>query len=192
MAQDVPFFELKGAIESLLSLFILPGGPEAVTFTHEAPDWLQPGRSASALLNSEPIAYFGELSQQQTQQRKLRQPVYVANIDLARLYSLPLRRATSRDLSRFQAVERDFSLVFPDTIQWKTVADAIHALAIPEMQSLRPVEVWRDAKKHPGVYSLLVRTTFQSYERTLRDEELTTWSTRIIDTLTRLGGTLRA
>jgi len=192
MAQDVPFFELKGAIESLLSLFTLPGGTEAVTFTPDAPAWLQPGRSATALLNNHSIAHFGELAQTQAQHRKLRQPVYLAQIDLATLYDLPLRKITAHDLSRYQAVERDFSFVFPDAVQWHTIASAIEALAIPELQSLKPIEVWRNEKKYSGVYSLLVRTVFQSHDRTLRDEELTAWSTQIIETLTKRGGTLRA
>ncbi len=191
-AQSPLFFELKGAIESVLSLFTPPGGPSAIAFTAEAPAWLEPGRSATALLNNQPIAHFGELTASETQKRKLRQPVYLAQLDLAKLYELPLKKITAHDLSRFQAVERDFSFVFPDTTQWHTIAYAIRALAIPELQSLKPIEVWRDAKKYPGVYSLLLRTVFQSHDRTLRDDELTQWSTQIIETLTALGGTLRA
>jgi len=191
IAADAPFFELKGAIESLLSLFTLPGGPSALSFTPEAPAWLQPGRSATALLNNHPIAHFGELVHTQREARKLRQPIYLAQLDLAALYELTLKKITAHDLSRFQAVERDFSFVFSDTIQWHAVASAIHALAIPELQSLKPIEVWRDQKKYPGVYSLLLRTVFQSNDRTLRDEELTDWWTKIIAALTALGGTIR-
>jgi phenylalanyl-tRNA synthetase beta chain len=190
--QDAPFFELKGAIESLLSLFTPPGGPAALTFTTEAPAWLQPGRAATALLNNQPIARFGELAHTLRDQRKLRQPVYLAQLDLARLYELPLKQVTAHDLSRYQAVDRDFSFIFPDAVQWQAVAGAIHALAIPELQTLKPVEVWRNEKKYPGVYSLLTRAVFQSSERTLRDEELTAWSSAIIETLTSLGGTIRA
>jgi phenylalanyl-tRNA synthetase beta chain len=231
VAADAPFFELKGAIESLLSLFdlnaanaalhrivvsekesskelssrpeeaLLPPEPrdprissapaQTLTFSAEAPAWLQPGRSATALLNNHPIAHFGELAHTQRDARKLRQPIYLAQLDLAALYQLPLKKITAHDLSRFQAVERDFSFVFSDTIQWQAVASAIHALAIPELQSLKPIEVWRDAKKYPGVYSLLLRTVFQSNDRTLRDEELTDWWTKIIAALTALGGTIR-
>jgi phenylalanyl-tRNA synthetase beta chain len=224
-AEDAPFFELKGAIESLLSLFDLreprtsdskPGvsrseekelslRPEAaveepavstipqpaITFTPEAPTWLQPGRSATVLLNNHPIAHFGELAHTQKEARKLRQPLYLAQIDLAALYNLPLKKITAHDLSRYQAVERDFSFVFPDTTQWQAVSDAIHALSIPELQSLKPIEVFRDPKKYPGVYSLLLRTVFQSNDRTLREDELTDFWTRIIAALTALGGTLR-
>ncbi|MBB5343421.1 phenylalanine--tRNA ligase subunit beta [Tunturibacter empetritectus] len=244
IAADAPFFELKGAIESLLSLFDLNADsqknpdsgknpsfrseaargafppdvlasskesssrPEAaflpperrdprissvqpLTFSAVAPAWLQPGRSATALLNNHPIAHFGELVHTQKESRKLRQPLYLAQLDLAALYALPLKKITAHDLSRYQAVERDFSFVFPDATQWQTVSDAIHALSISELQSLKPIEVWRDAKKYPGVYSLLLRTVFQSNERTLREDELTDWWTRIIAALTALGGTIR-
>jgi phenylalanyl-tRNA synthetase beta chain len=190
-AQSPHFFELKGAIESILSLFTPPGGPSAVTFTAESPAWLQPGRSATALVNNQPIAYLGELATAEAAHRKLRQPVFLAQLDLAKLYELPLKKITAHDLSRFQAVERDFSFVFPDAVQWHTIASAIHAFAIPELQSFKPVEVWRNAK-FPGVYSLLLRTVFQSHDRTLRDEELNQWSTQIIESLTALGGTLRS
>ena len=138
---------------------------------------------------------FGELARAERERRKLRQPVYVAEIDLAGLYALPLKKVTARELSRFQAVERDFSFTFPDTMQWATIATAIRALAIPELDRLTPEEIFRDAKGKsvpPSHYALLLRCVFQSHERTLREEELTAWWTAIIATLTGLGGTIRA
>jgi phenylalanyl-tRNA synthetase beta chain len=194
-ATDAPIFELKGAIESLLSLFTLTGGPAALTFTTASvPAWLQPGRGATALLNNTHIAHFGELSTAEAAKRKLRQPIFLAQLDLAALYTLPLKRVTAHDLSRFQAAERDFSFTFPDTTQWHTIAAAIEALSIPELQSLKPIEVFRDPKGKAvpaGHYSLLLRAVFQSHERTLTEDELTTWQSAIITTLTGLGGTLR-
>jgi phenylalanyl-tRNA synthetase beta chain len=191
-AAEAPIFELKGVIESLLSLFTAPGGPSALTFTTEAPAWLEPDRAATALLNNQPIARFGELVKSQQEARKLRQPIYLAQIDLAALYELPLKQVTAREISRYQAVERDFSVVFPNNVHWHTIADAIQALAIEELRSIKPAEVWRNEKKYPGVYSLLIRTVFQSLDRTLRDDELNAWQSRIVATLTQLGGTVRS
>jgi phenylalanyl-tRNA synthetase beta chain len=190
-AQDAAVFELKGGIESLLSLFACG----EVSFAADAPRWLQAGRSATALLDGQPVAQFGELSASETARRKLRQPVYLAQIDLAKLYALPLRQVTAREISRFQAVERDFSFTFPDAMQWQTIASAIRALAIPELQRLAPTEIFRDAKGKSvplGYYAILLKCVFQSNERTLREDELTTWWSDIIAALTRLGGTIRA
>jgi phenylalanyl-tRNA synthetase beta chain len=186
---DAPFFELKGAIESLLRLFDLGGA--VLTFTAEAPAWLEAGRSAAAVLAGKPIACFGELAAAERETRKLRQPVFLAEIDLAALYTLPLRRATAHELSRFQAVERDFSFVFPDTVAWGAVAGAIELLGIAELRSFNPAELWRDHKKYPGVHSLLLRCVFQSNQRTLREDELAQWSTWLIAALGALGAVLR-
>jgi phenylalanyl-tRNA synthetase beta chain len=186
---DAPFYELKGVVESLLGLFDLNG--TTVTFTGDAPAWLQPGRSATVLLGGAPVACFGELAARQGHQRKLRQPVFLAEVDLARLYALPSRKVTARELSRFQAVERDFSFTLPDSIQWQDVTSAVHAVAPAELQRLAPIEVWRDSKKYPGVHSLLLRCVFQSHERTLQEQELSGWSAAIIAALTALGGVLR-
>ncbi len=188
MAEDAPFFEMKGAIESVLRLFAV----DEVALVADAPKWLEAGRAATVNVGGKAIACFGELAASEAARLKLRQPVYLARVDLDTLYSFPLRRAMARELSRFQAVERDFSFTFPDAVEWHSVAKALDSLGIAEMQSARPAEVWRDRKKFPGVYSLLVRVVFQSLERTLRDEELTAWSARIIDALTGLGGALRA
>jgi phenylalanyl-tRNA synthetase beta chain len=194
-ATDAPFFELKGAMESVFSLFTLPGGVAGLSFAAEAPQWLQPGRSATALLNGQPVAYLGELVHTQREARKLRQPIYLAQLDLAKLYELPLKKVTAHDLSRFQAVERDFSFTFPDSMQWHTIAAAIHALAIPELQRLSPTEIFRDpkGKSVPSAhYALLLKCVFQSHDRTLREDELTGWWSTIIAALTELGGAIRA
>jgi len=190
-AKDAAFFELKGVVESLLSLF----ATDSVTFSPDTPAWLEPGRSSTALAGGNAIAHFGELAQSQREARKLRQPAWLAEIDLAALYALPLKRATARELSRFQAVERDFSFTFADTVEWHTIADALERLNIAEMTRRTPVEVFRDAKSAAvpaGHYALLLRCVFQSNERTLREDELTGWSASIMAALAGLGGVMRA
>jgi phenylalanyl-tRNA synthetase beta chain len=195
-AVDAPVFELKGVIESLASLFTLPGGESGLSFaTANTPAWLEPGRAAIALLNGKPLAVFGEVTASERESRKLRQPVYLAQLDLARLYELPLRRVTAHDLSRYQAVERDFSFIFADSVAWSGIAEAIRKLAIPELTRLTPEEIFRDPKGKAvaqGQYSLLLRTVFQSQDRTLREEEIAGWTARIVDALKALGGTQRA
>ncbi len=190
---DAPFYELKGAVESLVTLFNTQGDP--LIFTSDAPAWLQPGRSAKAFLGGTPLASFGELSAAQTSRRKLRQPVFLAEIHLALLYALPLRTAVARELSRFQVVERDFSFTFADTTSWADVEEVIRSLSLAALTSLAPVEIFRDPKGRSvpaGSYALLLRCVFQSHERTLNEEELTGWWSAIIAALTALGGAIRA
>jgi phenylalanyl-tRNA synthetase beta chain len=143
-------------------------------------------------LNGPPFATFGQLSSTETARRKLRQPVYLAELRLDELLKLPLRHVLARELSRYQAVERDFSFTFADATQWQSIAASIHALTIPELQHLEAVEIFRDAKKNPGHFSILIRVVFQSNDRTLVDTELAAWSSSIITALEALGGVLRS
>jgi phenylalanyl-tRNA synthetase beta chain len=190
-ANDALFYEMKGALETLLAKF-----SGAVTFdAQELPAWIEAGRGARALLDGEAVAWFGELSAVESQRRKLRQTCVLAEVRAAALLTRPLRQRVSRELSRFQAVERDFSFVFSDEVRWDAIAGALAGLGIGEMLSVAPVEIFRDAKGKAvaaGHYSVLVRVRFQSNERTLTEEEIAGWTERVVGALTGLGGVQRA
>ena len=146
-------------------------------------------------MGSRRVGFFGELSAAESGARKLRQPCVLAELEAAVLLQLPLRQPALRELSRFQAVERDLSFVLPDAVTWDAVEAAVRGLGIAELQSLAPVEIFRDREGKAiaaGHYSLLWRMVFQSTERTLTEEELAGWQERIVAALTALGGVHRA
>jgi phenylalanyl-tRNA synthetase beta chain len=190
-AEDALFYEAKGAVEALLAKFA-----GVVTFDAEAlPGWVAPGRGARALLDGAVVAVFGELAAAELQARKLRQAVVLAEVDAQALHGAALRQPVVGELSRYQAVERDFSFVFLDAVRWAAIDGALRGLNLNELRSVVPVEIFRDAKGKAvasGSYSLLVRLAFQSGERTLTEDELTSWSEAIIAKLKELGGTQRA
>ncbi|AFL86995.1 phenylalanyl-tRNA synthetase, beta subunit [Terriglobus roseus DSM 18391] len=191
-AADALFFEVKGAVEDVLARFVLP----AVSFTGDGlPAWIEGGRGAAIKVESKTIGWLGELTNTERERRKLKEVAVVAEINIPALYEYALRQPSAQEPSRYQAVERDFSFLFADTVQWKDVDAAIRALGIAEMISLAPVEIFRDAKGKAvarGEYSLLLRTVFQSPERTLREEEITAWQDAIVASLLKLGGRHRA
>jgi phenylalanyl-tRNA synthetase beta chain len=190
-AEDALLYELKGALEALLARFAGEVSFDAAGL----PAWIAPGRGGRALLDGAWVATFGELSAAEMQARKLRQACVVAVVDAAHLLATPLRQPVIRELSRFQAVERDFSFVFPDAVGWGAIDAGLRALSIADLRRVMPMEIFRDPKGKAvaaGSYSLLVRVVFQSNERTLTEDELTQWSEAIVKQLTKLGGTQRA
>ena len=158
------------------------------------PAWLHPGRSARAVLDGATLGWFGQLHPAEADRRKLKQPVFLGEFWLDRLYHQSLRQPLIRELSRYQPVRRDFSVILPDSVTWARLRTAIESLPIPELQSLAPKEILRDRKGKlvpHGHYSLLLGVVFQSHERTLREEEVQAWSQQIIAALEALGGKLR-
>jgi phenylalanyl-tRNA synthetase beta chain len=190
-AEDSLFYEIKGTLETLLSRF-------AGSVTFEAagtPTWISPGRGAKVLLDGKTVAVFGELSASELQARKLRQTCVIANVDSQILLGTALKQPVVKELSRYQAVERDFSFTFSDAVRWEQIDSALRGLAIAEMKKLEPVEIFRDAKGKAvaaGSYSLLTRVVFQSGERTLTEEEIAGWQAQIVAKLAGLGGVQRA
>lgn len=190
---DVDFYDLKGALEELLHGFssrslYFDRFPAESGLT---PAWLHPGRSARAVLDGSTVAFFGQLHPDLASARKLRQPVFIAELYLDRLYKQPLRSPLFEELSRFQAVRRDFSLLVPDAVPYGAIAEALAALPIPELKSYKPREVLRGDRVPAGHYSLLLGAVFQSHERTLRDEDLQSWSQQVITTMQQFGAQLR-
>jgi phenylalanyl-tRNA synthetase beta chain len=76
-------------------------------------------------------------------------------------------------------------------VTFAALRQAAEALQVRELVNFQPVEIFRGGAISAGSYSILLRATFQSVERTLRDEEVASWSERVIGALQRLGGTLR-
>jgi phenylalanyl-tRNA synthetase beta chain len=190
------FFDLKGTVEEILERFA-PRSFYFDTFPASAgmiPAWLHPGRAARVVADGLTIGWFGQLNPAEAQQRKLRQSVYIGEIYLDRLYRLPLRQPIAQELSRYQPVERDFSFVFADAVRWQSIAEALGNLRIAELTRFSPREIFRDPaqKGQTGHYSILIRVTFQALERTLRDEELQSFSQAVTAALTSLGGQQRA
>jgi len=111
---------------------------------------------------------------------------------LDRLYRHPLREPRYQRISKFPAVERDFSLVFDDAVSFERIHAGVAGLALSELQSFVPAEIYRGEKVGAGKYSVLLHAEFQSQERTLRDDEVAQWSAQIIASLEKLGGVLRA
>jgi len=189
---DALFYELKGALEKLFARFRIAAPVYSQT---NLPSWIEPGRGATISIEGQIVAVLGELSSAEASKRKLRQPVWLAEVNLAKLFAFPLRTPVAHEISRYQAVERDFSFVFPDAVTWAAVEARIREWSTPELLRVTPVEIFRDPKGKAvdtGHYSLLTRVVFQSQERTLRDEELTAWSAQIILGLVSLGGKHRA
>jgi phenylalanyl-tRNA synthetase beta chain len=194
--KPVDFYLVKGAVEDLLSKFsarskyidAFPVDAELL------PQWLHPGRAARAVIDGLTVGYFGQLHPSEADPRKLKQPVFIGELYLDRLYKQTLCQPAARELSRYQAVQRDFSFTFPDAVNWAEIADALDRLAIPELVSYEPKEVLRDAKGEripKGHYSLLLGTVFQSETRTLREEDLQSYSSAVVQALQKAGGRLR-
>jgi len=192
--RTIDFHDVKGAVEQVLARFqtrtvYFDRFPAEAGLT---PEWLHPYRAARVVVEGTTVGWFGQLHPREAAARKLREAVIAGELYLDRLYKLPLRKPAAREISRFQPVRRDFSLVLDKSIPWEMIDRALAALRIPELVEWRVREVFRDAKMGEREYSLLMGATFQASDRTLREEELQSFQAQVVEVVGRAGARLRS
>ncbi len=189
--EPVNFFHVKGDIEQLLAAFDIPANAAPVTYDRTVPAWLHPGRAARARIAGTTVAIFGQLHPEVGAARKLKPEVFVAEVFVEALYQLALRQPAYTPVSKYPAIERDFSFVLPEGVEFESIRHKLSALEIAELTQILPAETFRGGSLPAGTYSFLLRVRFQSAERTLRDDEVASWSQQIVQSVELLGGALR-
>jgi phenylalanyl-tRNA synthetase beta chain len=189
-AREFGFADLKGDLDRI--------GELAGGFSWQAagPTWLAGAKAAQISHGKSPVGLAGQLAQRVADQLKLRQAIFIAELQLEPLlagieaYRAPRRFAP---IPRFPAVERDFSLVLADVTTFAQVSEVILALGIQELRQVEPADLFRGGQVPAGKFSLMIRVTFQSMEITLTDAQISEFSSRIVTALeSQLGATLRA
>ena len=195
-AREYQFADLKGDLDALGELL---GG---FNWKHDGPKWMSVSRSAHLASpeysrDAVAIGVAGQLSKRVAEKFKLRQDVFLAELDLDPLYACYFQLKNDRrysPLPRYPAVERDFSLLFKDQgVTFRHVAGAIHHLNFPEVASVQARDLYRGKNLPPGTFSLMIRVTLQSHEGTLTESRISEISEKIIHVLQyTFGAQLRA
>jgi phenylalanyl-tRNA synthetase beta chain len=192
-SRAIDFHDVKGAVEQVLARFQtrsvyfdrFPAGAGLM------PEWLHPYRAARVVVEDLTVGWFGQLHPSEAAARKLKDLVIVGELYLDRLYKQPLRRPAAREISRFQPVRRDFSLILDKSIEWEQIDRALAGLRIPELVEWRVREVFQDPRLGEREYSLLMGATFQATDRTLHEEELQSFQTQVVEAVGKAGARLR-
>jgi phenylalanyl-tRNA synthetase beta chain len=189
---DLDFYDLKGILEAWLERLPLkptqPGGtgfkfqPKEYAFLHPA--------IAFALLGPDgrEIGWAGALHPEAQAAYKLKDTLWVAEIDLETLFAYFGPRHGIKNFSRFPSVARDLAMAVPETTPAGDVVKLIRSIGGPLLVRVDPFDVYRGNELPPQTKSLAFALTFQAQDRTLQDEEIKTLHTQIVDQLQKSFG----
>lgn len=193
--REFSFADLKGSLDAIGEL---ADGSDAHGFDwhNGGSEWLHAAKRGKIHLGNIEIGTAGQLARRVADRLKLRQDVFLAELDLEPFFDAVQKAKDARryaPLPRFPAVERDFSLLLADGIAFSEIVDSIRSLGIHEVSSIEAVDLFRGKNVPAGKYSLLVRVTFQSREGTLTEGQINHFVGKIIAILEhRHGAQLRA
>ena len=193
--REYSFADLKGALDEIGQL-AEGRDPQGFQWRDGGPEWLHAAKRGKIQLGTAELGMAGQLTRRIADRLKLRQGIFLAEIELAPLYSAMQAAKTALryvPLPRFPAAERDFSLFLADGTSFAQISESIRSLNIQEITSMEAVDLFRGKNVPAGKYSLLVRVTFQSREATLTDAQINHFEEKIISILKhRHGARLRA
>ena len=114
-------------------------------------------------------------------------------IFLDRLPALTPRPPKPLALSPYQAVTRDFAFVVPSDLSADLLIKTIQKADKTLIQDIQLFDVYQGDKMETGKKSLAVEVKLQSLDRTLKEEDLNTFTQNVIQLVEKhCGGILRA
>jgi len=127
------------------------------------------------------LGHFGLISPEARANEDLDTPVVGAELFLDVLTSAPVPKTTVEALPQYPGIERDLSLILPESTPWSTVSDLVGACALERCVGSDLVSVYRGKQVGAGKKSVTVRVRFRDAERTLRHEEVDPQMDRLAD-----------
>ena len=102
----------------------------------------------------------------------LRHVPVAAELELAPLIELTRHVPQLVPLPRYPAVERDVSLVLPESATYERVLAAVQSVRLVDLERVEHVTTYRGKPLEKGTKSVTVRLVFRSAERSLRSEDV--------------------
>ncbi|MDD2234809.1 MAG: phenylalanine--tRNA ligase subunit beta [Desulfitobacteriaceae bacterium] len=170
------FFFVKGVMEQIAGEFDL-------TFNYEVPpdqDLLHPGRSADIYLNQVKVGFIGEIHPAKGKARDLKRTV-IFELDLAPIMHNLQDGRQVQSIPRFPAMQRDFAVVVPLDTPAAAVMDKIRLLGGALLQQVDIFDVYTGKPIPDDRKSLGFALRYQSLERTLKDDEVNSLNSLILE-----------
>jgi len=178
--RELDFYDLKGAIESAVDSVKLG----RLRFESASVKHLQPGQAARVQLHDgTSIGSLGRLVESIAATYKLRQPVFVAELNFTEMLKAEERAVAYRPLPRFPAVFRDVTLLLKRQVLIAELLEGIHNQQINELSAVSLVGIYEGPNIPKDKRAVTLRLEYRSDERTLRDEEVEERHRKLVDLL---------
>jgi phenylalanyl-tRNA synthetase beta chain len=182
---QLDFFDLKGAIESLMI-------PELSFQRGEHPNFMLYTRAGS---RNQDIGFIAQFSSERTSMIGAAGAVLFAELNVDLVLSAQESAKTFREIERFPAITRDIAMIVPEKISHAEILRVIQEPKEPLLESVELFDLFAGegaAGLGPERKSLAYRLTYRDRSRTLTSEEVSAVHAKIRERLRRdLGAELR-
>ena len=165
------FYDIKGVAEGLIDALEL----ENINFTAMASmdcEYTRPGYTAVIRTGDAPVGLVGEIDPEVREVFDLKQPAYILELDLEKIYPAIPQTKSYRPIPKFPAIYRDITIIVDRNIETQTVLDAAENMREALVESLQLFDVFEGDPIAAGKKSVSFRVTYRSPDKTLEDDDV--------------------
>ena len=165
--EQVDFYDMKGIVEELFARLGIS------KYTVEAGEHfaLHPGKTACFKKGREVIAVVGELHPEAAENFGIRQKVYLFEMDVETLMKYTAKNFHFSSLPKYPAIARDLAMLVDEDVAAADIERVIAKHGGKHFTGVTLFDVYTGKQVSAGKKSLAFNLTFQSKDRTLKDEE---------------------
>jgi len=181
------YYDLKGVVEALAAEL----GVEGLRYTEKVPSFLAYGAGVAA--QAEELGFLGQLRPELAEVLVGGEiPIFLLELSVAKLQKVMRPSRRFKPLPRFPEVVRDIAVIVPEDLKAQAVVDVVWGVRQELLQGVEVFDVYSGPPLATGYKSLAISLRYQSYERTLTDEEANGLCQEVVAELERkLGARLR-
>jgi phenylalanyl-tRNA synthetase beta chain len=166
---EVDFFDLKGAVETLLARL----GIEGVRILRDEKEpFLHPGAACRLEGEGEFLGWMGEIHPEVREAYELKQKVFVGEFDLRTAAGRMRLKRIFKPLARFPAVHRDLALIVEEAVSAGAILREINETNPGLVTEVKIFDLYRGNPIPSGKKSIAFRLKYQQEGRTLTDAEV--------------------
>lgn len=174
--------DLKGRIEELLEQF----GVRGLVFTRRPEATSMFLESAVISLGGKLVlGELGQVSPRLTRQNDLRDPVFLAELDMDQLLARRNIVRSFKPLPAFPAVRRDVAMIVPETTTHDGILGVVRQARPTNLEAVQLFDIFRGKHVPDGQKSMAYAFTYRSADHTLTDAEVTTTHTALVEAFRR-------
>ncbi len=185
--ENEDFYTIKGIIENLLDVFCIDA-----KYTRATETYLHDGRSANIVVGKNIIGKFGEVHPRVLENYGINQRIYIAEIELEKLFKLAKEFRPYVNIPKYPAVDRDIAILVDKSVTADDILSTIKKTGGKILESEKIFDIYTSNLIGANNKSVAISMTFRAEDRTLKEEEINSQIERILKSLEiRLGAKLR-
>lgn len=170
-SEEKLLFEAKSMIENIAKIN-KNINLEYVENTKYNDNYIHPVNSFVIKYEDVTLGYISVLNPKVRDRINPKSNIVISEINIELLASITSNQVVFKEISRYQTVDFDFSIIVDKNVKYKDIQNVINNSNLEYLQSYKLIDVYENEEKLKSKKNITIRFTIGSYDKTLTKEEI--------------------